>query len=178
MNKIFFILILSIFFSGNILAKTIDIVCKPDTEWDSSYKKKKIWITFNKPKFFITLDLDKMMVTKLSYSKNREKYSNVTGVILEKGSVLKDKYKAYKFIKAGELIANELYVYNLYEIIEYNDGYGLLVSQYRLNNIQITAIEKKLNKYTFSEFENARSEYETKNLDLIKFYGGMEGICN
>lgn len=177
MKKIIYSILIFLYLNSIALAQTIDLVCTPDSEVNSSYQQEKIWIKFNKPKFFITLDLDKMKVKKLSFSKKREKYSNVGGVILEKGPVLDGKYKGYKFIKAGELIPNELYVYNLIEIIEINSGFGLLTTQYRLNNNQITSIEKNMNKFTYSEFEKARKEYENKNLEPINFFGGLEGLC-
>ena len=85
---------------------------------------------------------------------------------------------SYKFVKAGELVANELYVYNLISILESNYGFGIYVEQYRLNNNQIDQIEKKMDKFTFSEFEKSRKDYQSKNLELIKYFGGMSGLCD
>lgn len=176
MNKIFFILILSIFLSSNILAKTTDIVCKPNTEWDSSYKKKKIWFTFNKPKFFIGIDRDDLVVNKLAFSKKKEKYINVN-IPIEKIEENNASY-TYAFIKAGELVANKSYVYNLIRIYDYKSGFAIYVDQYRLNDIQIDRIENQMSSFTYSEFEKARKDYEKRNQELIEYFGGMSGPCD
>ena len=177
MKFLIFIFFILLFFNKTALAKPIELVCTPDTEWDSSFKKEKIWIKYNKPKFFVSVDLNELQVKKLSFSKKKKKYSNVVNVPLEKFPEKNGMY-SYKFVKAGELVANELYVYNLISILESNYGFGIYVEQYRLNNNQIDQIEKKMDKFTFSEFEKSRKDYQSKNLELIKYFGGMSGLCD
>ena len=75
-------------------------MCKPNTEWDS-FRKKLVY--FNKPKFFIGIDRDDLMLINSHFQK-KEKYINVN-IPIEK--LKKNASYTYAFIKAGELVANK-----------------------------------------------------------------------
>ena len=91
--------------------------------------------------FFIGIDRDDLVVNQLAFSKKKEKYINVN-IPIEKTTENNASY-TYAFIKAGELVANKSYVYNLIRIYDYKSGFAIYVDQYRLNDIQIDRIENR-----------------------------------
>ena len=93
MKKIFLQIIFVLFLCVNAYSDDqpvyVELICAPDTEWEGmASKSKRIWFPSFQPKFFIHMDLKKMKVVKIGYSKDEDEIRDVS-IPIEK----KQKFK-------------------------------------------------------------------------------------
>lgn len=170
-KKFFFILVFFLAITSNSNARYIEFTCAPDREWTGGIGEgKKIWFNFLKPKFFIHMDLDKLEVLKLGFSKNKEEIEDVK-LKVEKSS--KEELTELKFLKSGRIGSNAN-VFNKFTLVtSYNYSYGIFYDQYILNDEQAFFITKEMKADTFSEFSRALEVYTDKMSSYIPPKGGM-----
>ena len=178
MKKLFsLILVLGLFWSGMASANNIiKLVCTPDQEWDSKLKTKKIWIPFNKPKFFIHFDSVDMKIIKIVYSK---KNSDVKIVNIPVEKKIENNVMTYQFINGAKLNSVED-VINTYSLIDYgidSSSFAIYVEQYRPTPEQSSLIIQEMRSRSYSEFQKAKQKFESKNIKYIKLFGGFAGPC-
>ena len=177
MKKILSIIIFGLLLSGNAYANKpiyVELICAPDTEWEGGYgsPNKKIWFPSFKPKFLIHMDLDKMKVVKVGYSKNEDEIRDVSIPIEEK---LVEGNNEYRFIKSGSLNEN-LNVFNIMTVLSNKSIDGLFVVQYQLNKEVSNFMINEMKNDTASEFDRAMKKYSNKNLTSIMPFGGSSTI--
>jgi len=176
MKKIFLVLLLGFLLSGNVYANKpvyVELVCAPDTEWDgNASESKKIWFPSFKPKFLIHMDLNKMKVVKIGYSKNEDEIRDVS-IPIEKKFV--DGNNEYRFIKSGSVNKN-LNVFNIITVLSSRGMDGLFVVQYQLKDEVSSFIINEMQNDTVSEFNRALKKYSVKNLTYISPFGGNSTI--
>ena len=176
MKKLLSILLLGFLLSGNAYANKpvyIELICAPDNEWKGmASESKKIWFPSFKPKFLIHMDLDKMKVVKIGYSKNEDEIRDVS-IPIEKKFV--DGNNEYRFIKSGSLNGN-LNVFNIITVLSGRGMDGLFVVQYQLNSEVTSFIMNEMKNDTVSEFDRAMKKYSDKNLTSIMTSGGSSTI--
>ena len=176
MKKIISIIIFGLLIGGNAYANKpvyIELICAPDTQWEDAYTNtKKIWFPSFKPKFLIHMDLDKMKVVKVGYSKNEDEIRDVSIPIEEK---FVDVNYEYRFIKSGSLNEN-LNVFNIITVLSGRGMDGLFVVQYQLNSEVTSFIMNEMKNDTASEFERAMKKYSDKNLTSIMSSGGLSTV--
>ena len=172
MKKLLGIIVLGLLFSGNAYANKpvyIELICAPDTEWKGmASESKKIWFSSFKPKMLIHMDLDKMKVVKIGYSKNEDEIRDVSIPIEEK---FVDGNNEYRFIKSGSLNGN-LNVFNIITILSSKWMDGLFVIQYQLKSEVTDFIMNEMKNDTVSEFDRAMKVYTKKSGEFIGYTGG------
>ena len=173
MKKLFLsILAICLLLGGNAYANKpvyIELICAPDTEWEDAYTNtKKIWFPSFKPKMLIHMDLDKMKVVKIGYSKNEDEIRDVSIPIEEK---FVDVNYEYSFIKSGSLNEN-LNVFNIITILSSKWMDGLFVIQYQLKSEVTNFIMNEMKNDTVSEFDRAMKVYTKKSGEFIGYTGG------
>ena len=172
MKKILSIIVVSLVLSGNAYANKpvyIELICAPDTEWEGmASESKKIWFPSFKPKMLIHMDLDKMKVVKIGYSKNEDEIRDVSIPIEEK---FVDGNNEYRFIKSGSLNEN-LNVFNIITILSSKWMDGLFVIQYQLKSEVTNFIMNEMKNDTVSEFDRAMKVYTKKSGEFIGYTGG------
>jgi hypothetical protein len=172
MKKLLSILLLGFLLSGNAYANKpvyIELICAPDNEWKGmASESKKIWFPSFKPKFLIHMDLDKMKVVKIGYSKNEDEIRDVS-IPIEKKFV--DGNNEYRFIKSGSLNQN-LNVFNIITVLSSKWMDGLFVIQYQLKSEVTNFIMNEMKNDTVSEFDRAMKVYTKKSGEFIGYSGG------
>jgi len=172
MKKLLSILLLGFLLSGNVYANKpvyIELICAPDNEWKGmASESKKIWFPSFKPKFLIHMDLDKMKVVKIGYSKNEDEIRDVS-IPIEKKFV--DGNNEYRFIKSGSLNQN-LNVFNIITVLSSKWMDGLFVIQYQLKSEVTNFIMNEMKNDTVSEFDRAMKVYTKKSGEFIGYSGG------
>lgn len=165
-------MLLGFLLSGNAYANKpvyIELICAPDNEWKGmASESKKIWFPSFKPKFLIHMDLDKMKVVKIGYSKNEDEIRDVS-IPIEKKFV--DGNNEYRFIKSGSLNQN-LNVFNIITVLSSKWMDGLFVIQYQLKSEVTNFIMNEMKNDTVSEFDRAMKVYTKKSGEFIGYSGG------
>ena len=172
MKKLLSIIVLSLVLSGNGYANKpvyMELICAPDMKWEGmASESKKIWFPSFKPKLLIHMDLDKMKVVKIGYSKNEDEIRDVS-IPIEKKFV--DGHNEYRFIKSGSLNEN-LNVFNIITVLSSKWMDGLFVIQYQLKNEVTDFIINEMKSDTVSEFDRAMKVYTKKSGEFIGYSGG------
>jgi len=177
MKKLFLlILVICSLLGGNAYANKpvyMELICAPDKEWEGMASEgKKIWFPSFKPKFFIHMDLHKMKVVKIGYSKNEDEIRDVS-IPIEENFV--DGNYEYIFIKSGSLNKN-LNVFNIITVLSSRGMDGLFVIQYQLKSEVTDFIINEMKSDTASEFERAMKVYTKKSGEFISYSGGSSTI--
>ena len=118
------------------------------------------------------MDLKKMKVVKIGYSKNEDEIKNVNIPIEEE---VLDGNNEYKFIKSGSLNGN-LNVFNIIKILSNKWIDGIFVVQYQLKGKVTNFVLNEMKNDTVSEFERSLDLYEKKFGEYISSEGGMSAV--
>ena len=174
MKKIFLQIIFVLFLCVNAHSEDqpvyVELICAPDTEWEGmASENKKIWFPSLKPKFFIHMDLKKMKVVKIGYSKDEDEIRDVS-IPIEKNAV--DGNIEYQFIKSGSLNEN-LNVFNIINVLSNDFMDGIFVIQYQLNGKVTNFILDEMKDDTPSELERSLKLYTKNSGEFIGYTGGM-----
>lgn len=158
----------------------IEIVCAPDEEWDSAFKKSKIWFASTKPKYIFHFDEENLRMLKMGISKNVNDTKTINKPVeRDKGDYLSFGFYTDANLSAYEDVVNEIQLTDFGGIGSYN-RFGLYIVQYRLKPGHTALIGKEIKNPLLSEFKRAREKINSETfatLGSIKMFGGTAGLC-